>query len=83
MFESLDKTFKSRIVIGSCVLAFGVFVYKTHPYGSYANDWGYFPNIKWLPASMRSTDIDETGASETGASETGASKTDDTDATID
>ena len=31
MFENLDKSFKSRVVIGGCVAVFGVYMYKTHP----------------------------------------------------
>ena len=80
MFDNLNKTFKSRVAIGTCVIAFGVFIYKTHPFVGFSNDWKFFPKISWLKASMRSSDNDasETGASETGpngASETGTSET--------
>lgn len=90
MFDNLDKTFKSRVAIGSCVIAFGIFIYKTHPFAGFANDWGYFPKVSWLPPSMRSTDgTDTTGVTDTtsatGAGVTGADVTDttDTDAAID
>ena len=80
MFDNLDKTFKSRVAIGSCVIAFGIFIYKTHPFASFANDWGYFPKVSWLPASMRSTD----GTGTTSATDTtSATGTRDTDAAID
>ena len=77
MFDNLNKTFKSRVAIGTCVIAFGVFIYKTHPFVGFTNDWKFLPKISWLKASMRSSDNDaiETGTNERGASETGTSET--------
>ena len=59
MFESIDKSFKSRIVIGGCVAVFGVYMYKTHPNflnTSFLNDWGNF-KTNWLTAGTKQQDV--------------------------
>jgi len=31
MFENIPSGFKSKIAIGTCVMAFGIFMFKKHP----------------------------------------------------
>lgn len=61
MFENLDKSFKSRVVIGGCVVVFGVYMYKTHPNylnPSFLNDWGNF-KTNWLSAGTKQEKVSE------------------------
>ncbi len=48
MFENLDRGFKSKVVIGTCFVGAGIFLYKNHPkYFDVPQDWSYFNKSIW------------------------------------
>ena len=51
MFESLDRSFKSKVIVASCCVGIGFFLYRRRPnYFDGCKDWSYFPTC--LNASM-------------------------------
>ena len=44
MLESLDRSFKSKVIVASCCVGIGFFLYRRHSnYFDGCKDWSYFP----------------------------------------